>query len=109
MHMRRLESSSTLLRLVVILAPTSALYAQVDSEGQRPIARLGNETIYEDDLLPSVGGQLLQLENQEYELKLKALMDLVNRRLLEAEAKSSGISVEELLVQKVDRDLPLWS
>lgn len=98
-----------LISLAAILAVPFAVQAQANGHERQLIARLGNETIYEDDLLPSIEGKLLQLKNQEYELKIAALTDLVNRRLLEREAKSKGVSVEEFLQQTVDRNLPSWN
>jgi protein-disulfide isomerase len=46
--------------------------------------------------------QLLPLQNQEYEIKRAALERLVTQRLVEAEAKSRGVSAEKLLEQEVD-------
>jgi protein-disulfide isomerase len=76
------------------------------SASREPIARIGDQTIYDADLPPSIGGQLFQLKNQEYELKSKELEKLVNQRLLESAAKSKGLSTEAFLEQTVDRSLP---
>jgi protein-disulfide isomerase len=57
------------------------------------------QTIYEGDLLPRVRAQL---RNQEYELKSGALGNLIDQRLLEAEAKKRGIALGEVLEQEVD-------
>ena len=46
--------------------------------------------------------QLQQLRNQEYELKKEALENVVNQKLLEAETKKKGITVEALWEQEVD-------
>src|SRR5579863_1764924 len=91
---------------IVALAP--ALGAQANPPRQ-PLARIGDQAIYEEDLLPLIGGQLLQLKNQEYELEVKALENLLNQRLLEAAAKSAGLSTEAFLEQTVDRNLPPWN
>lgn len=87
---------------IIGLAPP--LPAQ-STTAREPIARIGQEAIYEDDLLSSVGGSLWQLKNQEYEIRNKALATLVNQRLLEIEAARRGVSVEALLEQMVDRAL----
>ena len=63
---------------------------------------VGGQTIYDDDLVPFVQGQVFQLRLQEYEVKSKALENLVNQKLLEAEAKKKGIPTEKLLEQEVD-------
>src|SRR5260370_36447211 len=97
-----------LFTLVAILVAASTLQAKERRGKRQPIARLDKEALYEEDLFPLIGGQLLQLQNQEYELKMKALTDLINRRLLEGEAQRNGISMQELLAQ-VDRNLRTWS
>ncbi len=62
---------------------------------------VAGQAIYEDELLPLVQVQLSQLRNQEYELKSKALEDLVDQKLLESEARRRGMPVEKLLAQEV--------
>jgi len=99
------RTSPRVLRSLAIVGLALSLHAQVNPEGRQPIARLGKEAIYEEDLLPLIGGQLLQLKNQEYELRMKALTDLVNRRLLDAEATDKGVSVEDLLERSVRNGL----
>ncbi len=65
------------------------------------VAVVAGQAIYEDELLPLVQAQLLRLRNQEYELKSKALEDLVDQKLLESEAARRGMQVEELLAQEL--------
>jgi len=67
---------------------------------------VAGQPIYDSDLLPSVQGQMFQLRLQEYELKRKALDNLVNQRLLEAEAKKKGIPPEKFFEQEVDSKVP---
>src|SRR6266446_4492167 len=104
---------SAILRNVIFglstLALAPVLPGQVKTDERQPIARIGQQPIYEQDLLPLIGGQLLQLKNQEYELKSKALENLVSQRLVEAEANSQGMPIETFLDQKVDRNLPPWN
>ncbi len=76
-----------------MLATGPRLSAQTSPSGQ-PVARIGDQVIYEEDLAPLIGGRLSQLKNQECELKADAVTKLINQRLLEAEAKKSGLSVE---------------
>src|SRR5947207_2255618 len=73
---------------------------------RQPIAMLGEQAIYEEDLLPLIGAQVLRLEDQKYDLKMKALLDLVDRRLLESAARTEGLTVEAFLVETVDRTVP---
>jgi len=53
-------------------------------------------------LLPYVQGQLRPLRDQEYQIKKKALENLINQKLLEAEAKRKALTTENLLEQEVD-------
>ncbi len=90
------------LLLSVFLPWTGSTQNPGAAQPKQPIAVVGGQAIYEDDLLPSIQGELRTLKNQEYELKSKALEDLVNQKLLEAEAKKRGISPEKLLEQEAD-------
>jgi protein-disulfide isomerase len=67
-----------------------------------PVAMVAGQAIYESDLLPSVQGQLLPLQNKEYEVKSRALENLIRQRLLEAEARKEGLTSEKLLEREAD-------
>lgn len=97
--------STILLCLVSITVLEPGIRGQ-STASREPVARIGDQTLYEGDLLPSVGGQLFQLKNQEYELKSRELENLVNQRLLESAAKRKGLSTDALLEQTVYRNLP---
>src|SRR5260370_27502275 len=73
---------------------------------KKPLGLVAGPPIYEDDLLPYVQAQLFQVRVQEYEVKSKALENLVNQKLLEAEAKKKGIPTEKVLAQEVDAKVP---
>lgn len=68
----------------------------------QPLATVDGQPIYDSDLAPTVQGQLLPLRNQEYEIKRKALDNLIDKRLVESAAKRQGITSEKLLQQEVD-------
>src|SRR5215472_12635331 len=91
--------------ITVLVALAALAGAQTASGARQPIARVFGEPVYDEDLLPSIGGQLYQLKIQEYELKSKALANVVNQRLLEREAKGKGLSTDAFLEQMVDRNL----
>src|SRR5215472_15150823 len=76
------------------------------SKTRQPIATVDGQSIYEDDLAPVVEGQLLPLRNQEYEVKRKALDNLIEQKVLEAAAKSKNVTTEQLLAQSVDAKVP---
>jgi protein-disulfide isomerase len=69
---------------------------------QGSVATVGGVEISEGELMAAVGGQSLQLRKQEYELKRKALDQMIEDRLLAMEAKRRGMSVAKLLEVEVD-------
>src|SRR2546428_13456954 len=71
-----------------------------------PLAVVAGQPIYDDDLLPFVQAQVFQLRLQEYDVKSKALENLVNQKLLEAEAKRKDIPTDKVLEQEVDTRVP---
>jgi len=106
--MRPNFSSLALPVFVFLLLGSAASLAQTAGQAKQkePLAVVGGQTIYDDDLVPFVQGQVFQLRLQEYEVKSKALENLVNQKLLEAEAKKRGIPTEKLLEQEVDAKVP---
>jgi hypothetical protein len=77
----QLRISTIIFCLIAVAVPAPGVCAQTSASRQL-IARIGDQAIYAEDLLPPIGGQLFQLKNQEYELKSKELEKLVNQRLL---------------------------
>jgi protein-disulfide isomerase len=72
------------------------------ARSKQPVAMVGEQAIYDDDLVASVQSQLLPLRKQEYEVKKRVLDSLIEQKLLEAAAKKSGITTEKLLQQEID-------
>jgi protein-disulfide isomerase len=87
----------------LLLGPAGSL-AQTPGQAKQnePLAVVGGQPIYDDDLLPFIQAQVFQLRLQEYDIRSKALENLVNQKLLEAEAKKKGIPTEKVLEQEVD-------
>ena len=90
------------------LAQTAAEPKAKESQAKQkdPLAVVAGQPIYDDDLRPFAEGELFQLRLKEYEVKNKALDNLVNQKLLEAEAKKKGIPTEKVLEQEVDAKVP---
>src|SRR5712672_4131737 len=90
--------------LLVSLSLVANLQAQTPETGKpkQPLAMIDGQAINDDDLLPYVQAQLRPLREQEYQIKKKALDNLINQRLLEAAAKKKYLSTEKLLEQEVD-------
>src|SRR5262245_17943917 len=97
--MRNLNPCVTLLFATLILTVPHSLFAQ---DSQKPVATVGGQPIYEQDLLSVSGPGLLDLRKQEYALKSGALNQVIRNKLIEIEAKKRGLSSEELLKREVD-------
>jgi protein-disulfide isomerase len=60
------------------------------------VASVGGVTIDASELEAAGGARLFTIYTQEYQLRKQLLDDIIAKRLLEKEAKSRGISVDEL-------------
>ena len=106
MLMKRRMLSAALMGSVILLASASTVQSQDSPQKRNPVAVVGGQPIYEEDLLPLIQSQMRQVRQQEYKLKSQALENLVNQKLLEAEAKEKGIGPGKLLEQEVDSKIP---
>jgi protein-disulfide isomerase len=104
--MSHVKNSFLLLSCFFIAAAASLCQTSDAPKAKQPVATVDGQTIYDEDLAASVRGQLLPLRNQEYEIKKKALDNLIEQKLLEAAAKKQGLTTEKLLVQEVDSKVP---
>jgi predicted DsbA family dithiol-disulfide isomerase len=106
----RLSSASIMSRLTLLSLSSfflaSLCLSQTPTPSKQPVATVEGQTIYDEDLAPYVEGQLLSLRNQEYEIKKKALDNLIEQKLLEAAAKKKGLTTEKLLDQEVISKVP---
>lgn len=105
--------TTQLLKLLGVIA-TCLLIASVD-RAQNPesttskdaavrklVAMIAGQPVYEDDLSPHIATELMQLRHQEYQVKKQALDNLIDEKVLQAEAKKKGVSTDKLLEQEVD-------
>jgi len=87
----------------VLLMPICCLaQSSVAAKSTETLATVGGQPVTEDDLLPGIASKLISLRNLEYQMKKQALDNLIDQRLLEAEAKRKGIAADKLLEQEVD-------
>src|SRR5947199_10525874 len=89
------------LTVWVGLVASSLGQSTTSSKPREPVAVIGGETIYDDDL-SSVASQLQQLRKQEYDLKLNAIENLLVQKLLESESKKVGVSSQQRLERDAD-------
>jgi len=72
------------------------------AQSKKPIAIIADEPIFDEQLPSTVLGQLRRFHQQEFETIRTALEDVVNHRLLEAEAYKKSVTVDKLLETEVD-------
>ena len=94
-------STNTARDALSCVSPGAKPAAGVDE----PVAIVAGQPIYERDLADAIGAQMLQIRQQEYQIKSKALDELIRRKVLETEAKKRGISVDKLQ-EEVDSKVP---
>jgi protein-disulfide isomerase len=79
-----------------------AAHATKVSVHKELLAVVAGHRIYDSDLPPSAQTQLQQLHYGEYEVKKRAVNDVIDRFFLEIEAKKKGTSEDKLLSDTVD-------
>jgi protein-disulfide isomerase len=84
---------------VIVLIASAPAWSQTAgaAKDRGPVAILGGTPIYEDELVATLQGQLLQLRNQEYDLKRRGLEALLNQKALEAAAAARHLTVDALI------------
>ena len=70
------------------------------------VATVGGEKITAKQLDEKIGGQLAQLDEQKHQARKQGLENLINERLLQAEAKKAGMSEEEFVKKEVEDKTP---
>jgi len=83
-----------------LLISTGAVFPQ--ERAGKALATIGAEAVYEEELNTAAAAQLQNLRKQEYEIRRKALDDLIAQKLLDREAKRRGLTPDELLREEVD-------
>jgi len=95
-----------LLALSTLVGPQGPKVAG-QTAGRAPqmdaVATVRGAPIYERDLPAAAQGQLRQLALRQYEQRRKVLQQLIERYLVDAEAKKRGVSAEALLDEEVDK------
>ncbi len=95
----------TPLHVLLCLGVSLAGYGQAPPQATSTdtVAVVAGQPISETDLEAAIGPQqLMQLRNQEYEARSRALENLIRLKLVEAEAKKQGIPAEQLLLREAD-------
>jgi protein-disulfide isomerase len=70
------------------------------------VAIVDGKPITSADLEALAGSQLAQIRSQEYQIKKRALDELIARKLAEKEAAARGISTDELMRTEIEAKVP---
>src|SRR6267154_4028236 len=101
-NLKKLCISISSVLFCSMLVATGVAQANRPSSANDIVATVNGQPIFEQDLAPDIGSKLLQLRNQQYQVESKALDEVIQKRVLEAEAKRRGISVDKLQEEEVD-------
>src|SRR5258707_10989784 len=89
--------------LLLAFPKSSFCQSTPQANSSDPVATVAGQPVSEEELLEALGPQqAMQLRNQEYEAKSKALDSLIRLKVVQAEAKKRGISPEKLIQQEVE-------
>ena len=96
---------NALLNVSLCLALPLAAFGQAPPQASfaDSVAVVAGQPVFASDVDAALGPQqLMQLRNQEYEVRSKMLENLIRLRLVESEAKKLGIPAEKLLEREAD-------
>ena len=95
----RLAAATLLLTACSATGQNPAPSPSASSGSEGPLAMVDGKPITDEDL--NVRGELLQLEQQAYDIRMQALEEVIADRLIEAEAAKRGVSKEELIATEI--------
>jgi protein-disulfide isomerase len=71
------------------------------ADASTPVAKIGGDVITEGELHKEVANDLKGVETQIYAIKQEGLRRLIEKKLIDAEAKSKGMTADALLAKEV--------
>ena len=88
--------------VILTLFVSLAAYCQEQPAKREPLATIGGQPVYEEELLSLIQPQLVQIRAQEAELRRKYLDLLINQKLADAEAQKRNLTVQQLIEIEVN-------
>jgi protein-disulfide isomerase len=85
-----------------LLSPFIAAQDKNSSQTPEPLAVFAGQPIYENQLPQTEQAQLQRMLQQVFGVRRRALQTVLNQKLVEAEAKKKGVSVESLVKSEAD-------
>jgi protein-disulfide isomerase len=89
----------------LVLTASSALYGQTTTDTGQVVAKVSGDNLTLADLQQKEGGKLLQAEYQYYLNERKALEELIDNQLLEDQARSKNMTLDQLLQNEVYKNV----
>jgi len=83
-------------------SPADRAAAKTEPPSSQAVAAIGDETITMAELEVVASERLARVRSEEYAIKRQVLDEIIERRLLDREAQTRGITVDELLKKEVD-------
>jgi len=81
-------------------APSASSSAGAAADPSTPVAKIGDAVITEGELRTEVENELKSIETQIYAIKQEGLRRLIEKKLIEADAKAKGMSADALLAKE---------
>ena len=70
------------------------------------VATVAGQPISAREVDAAAASQIMQLRNQEYQIRSRVLNDLIRKRAVEVEARKQGLTVEQLYAKEIDARIP---
>src|SRR6266571_1410877 len=96
----------TLVLFVLVAQMVSCVANPVDHSQPQPqsqararpvVAMIAGQPLYDDEIVPFAETELNELRRQEYTIKMKALNQAIDKKLLRLEAEKKKVVVDTLL------------
>jgi protein-disulfide isomerase len=106
-HCRRGTAATTVCLVLgffacALLVPFASAQEGSQPQGAAPLAVLAGQPIDESQLPPDAQRQLQNMEQQVFAVRHRALQTVLDQKLIAAEAKEKGVTVEELFKDEVE-------
>jgi protein-disulfide isomerase len=86
----------------VLLLSAALSFAGTPSSDDSAVAIIDGKPVLESELAAASQGQISNLRKQEYDIKRRALDELIDQKLLEGEARRRGVSVSDMTKKELD-------
>jgi protein-disulfide isomerase len=96
------QALTILLALTAFVACSTAFTRLVEAGPGTPLATLNNQPITEDEVMAKANKRMMKLLSEMYDVKKQVIEEIVDDRLLEAEAKKQGTTADTLVKKAAD-------